>query len=112
MGEIVERIRGRALKDSAEGWLTLKDVTLKPWTPQYKCVAPTAIQEAVSVKTSNTIREAKVGEWIEHLEGPEEDTETGTTRIRGRSESDGVTGWITIHDPATSTRYLAQRPNK
>ena len=35
---IVQRLRGRALKDGIEGWLTLRPDNMKPWSAVYSCL--------------------------------------------------------------------------
>lgn len=92
----VLRIRGRATHDGAEGWVTLKTQNLKPWTPSYKCTASTVIHDSLAGKSAQVVRRIEAGEVVEVLDGPIEDSETGVMRVKGRSDKDGVAGWITI----------------
>merc|ERR1712176_1554027 len=94
--EDIVRIKGRCLSDVAVGWMTMKGKEMTQWTPTYKCVAPTVIQDSLGVKSAKTIRKAEVGEIIEWVAGPEEDKTVGAMRIRGRAQKDGATGWMTI----------------
>lgn len=94
--EAVVRVKGRAINDGKVGWLNMKTKSLKPWTPQYKCVNPISMQDALDVGSANTLRKIELGEILELLDGPMADKEVDVMRIRCRAERDGTTGWMTI----------------
>jgi len=94
--DAVVRAKGKALSDGAIGWVTVKDKTLKPWTPFYKCTNSTVIQDSLLVKGAQTVRKLEVGEVVEVLEGPMVEKDLEVLRIRGRAEKDGAVGWITL----------------
>jgi hypothetical protein len=95
-GEPPVRIRGRSLNDGAIGWVTLKGSNLKPWKPHYRCVHGTGMGDALDVATAEPLRRLEVGELLEVVEGPRVETELGVVRVKGRAESDGVVGWVTV----------------
>jgi len=55
-----------------------------------------ALTNEFEISKSKTLRKAEEGEIVEVLEGPSKDEKVGLLRIKARSLSDGVTGWITV----------------
>jgi len=94
--EPVMRLKGRALSDGSTGWITVKDKTLKSWSPFYKCSSATVIHDGFSVKTAQIVRRIEAGEVVELAEGPKLEKEIGVMRIKARAETDGAVGWITV----------------
>jgi len=94
--EAVIRVKGRVTSDGKVGWLTMQGKSLKPWSPQYKCVNTIAMQDAIDVGTANNVRKIDSGEILELLDGPLLEAEVGVMRIRCRAEKDAATGWMTI----------------
>lgn len=90
------RVHGRCVSDGTTGWVTLKGGNLEPWAPRYRCVAGTGIGDALEVGNAEALRRLEVGETIEVVEGPRIDAEVGVVRVKGRADSDGVTGWVTL----------------
>lgn len=90
------RVRGRAVADGAVGWVTMKGRSLKSWSPRYRCVVSTPLGDKLEAATAEKLRALEVGEFVELLEGPREDSGAGILRIRARAEKDGVTGWVTV----------------
>jgi len=94
--EGVDRLRGRSLADSAEGWLTLSGGSLLRWSPQYKCTQTTVLNDKLDIKQAKTLRKLEVGELIEALETPVPEKAAGVMRVRMRAEKDGALGFATV----------------
>lgn len=94
--EPIMRMKGRALSDSACGWITVKDKSLKNWSPIYKCLSATVVHDGFKVKESQVVRRMEVGELVEIVEGPTLETAIGVIRIKAKAEKDGALGWITV----------------
>jgi len=94
--ETVVRVRGRALSDGAVGWLTTRKETVRAWSPYYKCTTCTVVHDTLAVKGAQVVRRLEVGEVVEVLEGPTQESDVGVLRVRARVERDGATGWITV----------------
>jgi len=90
------RVRGRALSDAAEGWITLKADTVRSWTPHYRCLVAGPLHKELKVEGAETVREIAKGELVELLEGPQEDG--AVMRIKCRAEKDDAVGWITLRN--------------
>jgi hypothetical protein len=100
------RVKVRCLSDKAIGWISKKPDGLKDWSPMYRCLQATPVYDARSgaaVEGSTLLKELTKGETLELLDGPFEDDKV--IRMKGRSEKDGVVGWVTIKD-AEGKRYL------
>eukprot|EP00931_Biecheleriopsis_adriatica_P106256 TRINITY_DN8073_c0_g1_i4.p1 TRINITY_DN8073_c0_g1~~TRINITY_DN8073_c0_g1_i4.p1 ORF type:complete len:2013 (-),score=680.48 TRINITY_DN8073_c0_g1_i4:65-6103(-) len=106
----VVRVKGRALADGAEGWVSRKERTLKSWSPLYRCAHSTVIQSTLCTKDASVIRRVEEGENLEALDGPKEDTGAGLLRIRARAEKDGVVGWITLKGNQGTIFLTARQP--
>jgi len=90
------RMRCRAVSDGKVGWVSLKGLNLKAWSPRYRCVSSTALMDKLEVNDAQTIRKVNVGEIVELIQGPTEETEIGVLRIRCKASKDGAIGWISI----------------
>lgn len=55
-----------------------------------------AITNDFDISKAKTLRKAEVEEVVELVEGPRTDEKLGVTRIRGKSLSDGVEGWVSV----------------
>ncbi|CAJ1332756.1 unnamed protein product [Effrenium voratum] len=53
--EGVQRCRGRTLADGTEGWFTLTK-SFVPWSPAYKCVSSTVLNNGLEIKEAKTLR--------------------------------------------------------
>merc|ERR1711884_773416 len=93
------RVKGRLLGDNVEGWITLLDNTVAPWSPFYKVVKPQKFLEA-SAEGSAEVRDLVAGETVELLDGPNLVGEGDAARlsIEVRAEKDDATGWCTLRD--------------
>jgi len=105
-GELV-RVRGRAVKDDVEGWLTVNGnqgtVFLEDGGGDYKVVKETILTEAFEIgatkeetkKSKVTTRKLKVGEIITVREWEKKDEGTGLTRMKVKVQLDGLVGFVT-----------------
>jgi len=85
----------RAVSDRAVGWVMKNVDTVEKWTPMYRCVVPTPIEDTRgATEATKSMRDLLKGEQFELLEGPVE--EGKEMRMMGVAKRDGVTGWVTI----------------
>lgn len=91
-----KRVRVRAQRDQALGWISLKGANVKPWTAMYKAIKVQPLQDARVSEGATDVRELALRETVEHLEGPV--MEAGALRMRCRAQKDGAIGWVTIKD--------------
>merc|ERR1711957_236528 len=89
------RVYGRVLGDGELGWMALNN-NVKLWRPTYKCVLPSPMQESRDPTGATTVREIKIHELVDIIEGP---FPVGKmTRIKCRADKDGKTGWMTVRN--------------
>jgi len=98
----VMRVRGRALRDSAAGWVTFQDgqggPCMKPREKPFLCVSrPVSMHERFD-DASPAVRSLQVDEVLELLEGPREETTTPEIHLRIQLCKDPMEGWITLQD--------------
>merc|ERR1712217_598 len=62
----------------------------------YKVVKSIAITNDFEVSKAKTLRKAEIGEVIEVVDGPCTDNKLGLQRIKGKSLTDSLEGWITV----------------
>jgi len=95
----VLRIRGRASKDGAEGWVTMKGnagtVYVEATGKQYTILKKVPLQKGFQA-TSGELRMTAVGESFDMLEGPKEEHTVPIVRARVRATSTGSEGWVTV----------------
>mmetsp|Transcript_50098 Transcript_50098/g.141200 ORF Transcript_50098/g.141200 Transcript_50098/m.141200 type:complete len:840 (+) Transcript_50098:126-2645(+) len=96
----IMRVRGRALKDDKEGWITIKGsagtVYAEASTKHYTILAETPLQKAFPSSCSEQVRVLAKGEAVQVLEGPKEETFQPELRVKGRAVKDGALGWVTM----------------
>merc|ERR1712176_1756498 len=96
----IERIKGKALKDDAEGWVTVKGnagtVYAEVSSKHYSVMFEVPLHKKFPSEGSETVRELAKGEAIQALEPPKEETFSPAVRVKGRALSDGSVGWITV----------------
>jgi hypothetical protein len=98
--EMVAKVRCRALRDGAVGWFTLKTDGVRAWSPTYTVAQASSLRRDKE-QDSERIRDLKIGEIIEHMDGPLEVSLEGDAtllQVLGRAEKDGATGWVTVRD--------------
>jgi len=101
----VMRVRGRALRDSAAGWVTVQ--CLKATDKPFLCVSrPVKLHERFD-ETSPAVKSLQVDEVLELMEGPREEVTTPEIHLRVKHCKDPMEGWITLQDG--EGRQLASR---
>eukprot|EP00746_Dinoflagellata_sp_MGD_P125903 gnl/MRDRNA2_/MRDRNA2_60792_c0_seq2.p1 gnl/MRDRNA2_/MRDRNA2_60792_c0~~gnl/MRDRNA2_/MRDRNA2_60792_c0_seq2.p1 ORF type:complete len:1843 (+),score=571.54 gnl/MRDRNA2_/MRDRNA2_60792_c0_seq2:92-5620(+) len=92
------RIRGKADKDGAEGWITIKGNAGTSYVEE-------AASKVYSIKScvnmharidagSNFVKELKVGDVVEAMGEPKVEKIDGMSRIKCKAFSDGKEGWV------------------
>jgi len=92
-----QRARGKAVKDGATGWFTVKDQSgteIARVGSYYKVAATVAMTDALEIKTCKVVRKLDVDEIITLLEEPSD--EGGTSRAKARALKDDTEGWVTL----------------
>lgn len=95
------RVRGRAAKDGAIGYVTLKDSQGNPCLEAIKvlvCKQSIAVTTTFDISDTNgkPIRKLDVGETLEIVEGPMEDSKRSLVRCKAKTKKDNQEGWVTI----------------
>eukprot|EP00927_Polykrikos_kofoidii_P054243 TRINITY_DN48697_c0_g1_i1.p1 TRINITY_DN48697_c0_g1~~TRINITY_DN48697_c0_g1_i1.p1 ORF type:complete len:2054 (-),score=493.08 TRINITY_DN48697_c0_g1_i1:257-5752(-) len=102
--EVPVRVRGRAVTDGSVGWISVGGA--RPCKPFYTCRKPTPIHDGLDSSVGTVVRQLDVGEVIEMLEVPQDDTsDAKVVRFRGCAVKDGARGWMTIKDKVAT--YIA-----
>jgi len=95
----VQRIRVSAMKDKAEGWVTVKgnagSVYCEETGKTYNITKEVVLQKSFQ-SDSAEVRVLAVGEAIELLEGPKEEKTEPVVRVKGRVVTDGKIGWLSM----------------
>lgn len=99
------RMKVKVLGDGAVGWITMKQTNVRKWQPVYTCKKAVAMHKALAVKDAEVVKQINVGQVLELIDGPQEDTETKEMRMKGRIGQDGSVGWVTIRD-SSGTKFL------
>jgi len=97
----VTRARVRALLDDTTGWVTVKGNQGTPYLneatrPCYFATAPVCMQDGFPSAGCNDVCTLSIGEVIEVLSGPKQETVGSVVRARVKACSDGVEGWFTL----------------
>merc|ERR1712176_927717 len=100
----VSRVRGRAVRDGQEGWVTVKGNQGTPFLkstekPYMSSLSTAAMHEGFET-TSAVVRSLAAGETLELLEGPREESLAPEVRLHCRAAKDGAEGWITVRGGA------------
>eukprot|EP00930_Biecheleria_cincta_P047417 TRINITY_DN32870_c0_g1_i1.p1 TRINITY_DN32870_c0_g1~~TRINITY_DN32870_c0_g1_i1.p1 ORF type:complete len:2068 (-),score=548.13 TRINITY_DN32870_c0_g1_i1:205-6408(-) len=95
----LSRLRGKAIQDGLEGWITVKGNQgtqyLKEGSKPFHVV--TALQ-GLALETDAGESTLGWGEVLELLEGPRNLTKAAALRVRVKLLPDGETGWLSIKD--------------
>mmetsp|Transcript_26423 Transcript_26423/g.78755 ORF Transcript_26423/g.78755 Transcript_26423/m.78755 type:complete len:718 (-) Transcript_26423:213-2366(-) len=75
-----------------------------------KVTKETAITSEISIKDSKSIRRLEIGEVVEILEGPTKEDSVEVMRVRARTVTDNIDGWITT-EGNKGTSFLAPGGN-
>merc|ERR1719215_1722869 len=98
--DAVQRIRVRALGDSAEGWCTMTGDALKACVPYYKSLQEVSLRaEKTSDEEGETVRQLSRNEISELVEGPVEGP-ADALWVKLRAEEDGACGWTRVRSKA------------
>lgn len=101
----VTRIKAKAKKDDAEGWVTTKgnagSIYVEETGRTFVMTASTPLQEAFQTGAGAEVRTLAEGETVELLEGPTEEKSEELARARCRAVADGKAGWITLREGRT-----------
>lgn len=97
----ITRVRGRAMKDDMEGWITIRGnagtVYAAASSKHYTVTAESLpLQRQLASGDAEAVRSLERGEALQVLEGPKEEPRPSVVRVRGRALSDGAVGWITL----------------
>jgi len=92
--EGVQRCRGRTLADGTEGWFTLTK-SFVPWSPAYKCVSSTVLNNGLEIKEAKTLRKLEPGEMLEAIDTPILEPSAGLLRLKLRTQ-DHLVGFATV----------------
>jgi len=96
----LERMKCRAVRDAAAGWATLRSTAGATYFARTKkpfiwCAADVALRSEHQPE-SEVIRELKLGEVLELIEGPREEKLGRDLRVRGASCSEDTSGWLQV----------------
>mmetsp|Transcript_19919 Transcript_19919/g.49710 ORF Transcript_19919/g.49710 Transcript_19919/m.49710 type:complete len:1953 (-) Transcript_19919:135-5993(-) len=97
----ITRVKGKAMKDDVEGWVTVKGnlgtVYAEASTKHYCVLQDMPLTKRFTSSSSGEeVRKLEKGEAMQVLEGPKEQSFPPETRFKGKALSDGAVGWVTI----------------
>lgn len=90
------RVRGRNLRDNSEGWFTVTGRNFTPWSPTYKCMQGTVLNDSLEIKEAKSVRKLEAGEVLEALQSPVLEPAAGLLRVRVRAKKDNACGFATV----------------
>jgi len=93
--------------DEASAGSLSKDSFLNFIRVYMKVTVATAITSEISIKDSKSLRRLEVGEVVEILEGPTKEDSVDVMRVRARTVTDNIDGWITT-EGNKGTSFLAE----
>jgi len=96
------RLKASSCKETATGWITLRDVagtnfaSLSPKV--YICKATIAMTDVFDISSCKVVRKVTIGEALVVVDGQEEhtDSEVAIKRLKFMSPKDGKEGWVTL----------------
>jgi len=96
----VTRLKGKAVQDGKVGWFTMKDKIGNEFAERgnkcYTCTATVAITDVFDIKACKVLKKLAVDEVFTITEGPIIEEASGIERVKGKSTSDDVEGWVTV----------------
>jgi len=96
-GTKMERVRGRAQRDGASGWVSVRGNQgtsyLKPAEKPFLWCAE-RVDLTASLGKNDVVRSIAHGEVLELLEGPSEKSGEPEILLHGKANSDGAKGWF------------------
>jgi len=90
------RMKGRAILDDQEGWVTVTKLSSQRWLPSMRVVQATSIDDGPMITSCKRIRHLDVGELVEAIELPMLEEKAKVMRVRARAQKDGVVGHVTM----------------
>jgi hypothetical protein len=94
------RARVKTAKDSKVGFVTTTDphgnVLVEKNSTIYTCVSTVAITDVFDISSCKVLRKMNAAEIFTMSEGPVSEDSSGITRVKGKSQKDGIEGWVTI----------------
>merc|ERR1712232_754039 len=93
---------GSAAKDSAVGWMTMKDAagveTASPSEDIYVCRSTIAMTDVFDISSCQVTRKVDIGEALQVIDQQDQqaDDEKEIKRLRFRAVRDGKEGWVTL----------------
>merc|ERR1712137_885066 len=106
MATSITRVKGKALKDDVEGWVTIKGnagTAYAQVSDKHCTILDEVPLQTTSRQTAKTVRMLKKGEAVEMnhtANGPIEELCQSAMRVKGRALSDGALGWVTLRGNA------------
>lgn len=109
----VKRVKGRALRDGAVGWITvqvgLAAPALKPREKPFLCsILSHSLLEA-SDPESKAVRQIQQDEVMELIEGPRPREVASELALHACASKDGRVGWVTLRDAKGNTLASASK---
>merc|ERR1719330_549290 len=100
------RARGKATRDGATGWFTVKSKQgqslVEPGKSTFTCTSGIALTNDMNIKDCKVLRKLDKGEVLMVVEGPIDDDAAGVTRIKVKASKDEMEGWVTTKGNAGS----------
>merc|ERR1740121_3582052 len=94
------RVKGKASKDEALGWFTVRDKTGTVFAEAdgkyYTCVASVAMTDNQDIKDCKVLRKLQKDELFLVEEKPVVDESSGISRVQAKTLKDDLTGWVTL----------------
>jgi len=94
------RVKGKASKDEALGWFTVRDKTGTVFAEAdgkyYTCTASVAMTDNRDIKECKVLRKLQKDELFLVEDKPVEEEGSGITRVLGKTLKDELTGWVTL----------------
>merc|ERR1712113_544491 len=94
------RVRGKALKDGAEGYIAVKGnagtVYASVNKKHYVVKQEITLRPTQTLGDEEEVRKLEAGELVEMLQGPRSERPAAVARVRGRALGDGKEGWLTL----------------
>lgn len=76
----------------------------------WECTKEVTVSDTFQTETPGTIGTLAIGDVMEILDGPTEETETKAIRVQGRRMKDNLTGWFSVRDAKRTFMKLTERP--
>lgn len=95
----VHRMKVKASQDGSTGWVTFKDGAGKEFFKPAKlmvCKQSIAITNSFDISAGKALRKLDVGEVLDVVEGPTEDSVRSLSRVKVLAKKDGAEGWVTV----------------